>query len=79
MVDTHLQNRHLILLAQSENSERQTKLIVEIAGRFQYPVSFREYTGDHLLRAGLSDAAGDPDHLYSKLLPVKLCDRHQRL
>ncbi len=68
-----------MLFPDAEHGQGQTHFIVEIALRFQDPVSLGEHGGDHLLRAGLSHTAGDTHHPDIQGTAVMLCQVFQRL
>ena len=73
IVDSHLENRHLIFLTQTENSERQAQLIVEVRIRFQHTVFLRQHRRDRLFRAGLSNASRNADNRNIELLHIVFC------
>ena len=73
IVDSHLENRHLIFLTQTENSERQAQLIVEVRIRFQHTVFLRQHRRDRLFCAGLSNASRNADNRNIELLHIVFC------
>ena len=71
VADTHLQHRHLVLVAKAENGEWHAQLIVEIALGFQHIVFLAKHAVSHLLGAGFAHAASDAYNGNVELLEIE--------
>ena len=79
MVDAHLKNRNLVGFVHFKYSQRESAFIVKVSLCFVNIIFLCQNRSDHFFCAGLTDAAGNADHLYVKGIPVKLCNVEQRL
>ena len=70
IIDSHLENRHLILRTQAENGKRQSQLIVEVRICLQHTVFLRQHRRNRLFRACFSNASRDADNRDIKLLHI---------
>ena len=74
ITDSHFQNRDLILISQTENSQRKSKFIVKVSLCLECAVFFFEDRSDHFFCAGLANTSGDSDNRNLKLFQIKFCD-----
>ena len=62
VADPHLEHRDIVFLRETEDGQRQSEVIIEIARCLQNPVFPRKNGRDHFLRAGLAYGSCNPDH-----------------
>ena len=78
MVHAGLDDGGLTGVVQAEERERRADVVVEVLRRFERAVPLRHDRGDHFLRRGLADRAGDLDNGDVKLPAVPRCERLER-
>ena len=77
MVHTGLDDRRFMSLLQTEEGQRSSDVVIEIALGFQGVVFCAQHSGHHFLCGGLSHAAGDLNHRDLKAVPPERGQRPQ--
>ena len=68
-VEAHFQNGPLMPGTESQDRQRQSDLVVQIAGALQSPKTLGKHLRHHLLGGRLAHAASDSDHAQVELAP----------